>query len=192
MAETKTGYNLFENKDKFQNAIGGFLIKFAELEFSLLYYCGLIDNPKNQTISIREYIGTELEKRRNKISKFIHLNLPELSTTWDKINTNLSVVNSERRFLIHGIGRTSFYLDSIKAVIKQKGELKSKYFSIDDINKLTNQIAHLLTGDNGLTGEFLVEFSTKRFNLYNSLSDGDDKIIYKINDVILTEFKGLL
>jgi hypothetical protein len=182
--------NIFENRDKFQNAIGGFIIKFTELEFSLLYYCGLIDNPKNENSSIREHIGTDLEKRRKKITQFIRADLPELSKTWDKINTQLSVINSERHFLIHGIGRTSFYQDSIKAVIRQKGELKMREFSIDDIKKLTNSIAHLLTGNNGLVGEFLTEFSKKRFNLYNSLSEGDDKIIYKVNDIVLTDFKG--
>jgi hypothetical protein len=51
--------DLFENQKKFQNAIGSFIIKFTELEFSLLFYCGLIDNPKNQNSSIREQIGTE-------------------------------------------------------------------------------------------------------------------------------------
>jgi hypothetical protein len=182
--------DIFENQNKFQKAIGGFIIKFTELEFSLLYYCGLIDNPKNQNISIREHIGTELEKRRKKITKFIHLNLPEISLSWDKINTQIGIINNERHFLIHGIGSTSFFQDSIKAIIKQKGELKIREFSINDINNLSNQIAHILTGDNGLTGEFLTEFSTKRFNLYNSLSEGDDKIIYSVNDVVLTEYKG--
>ena len=80
--------DIFENRDKFKNAIGDFIIKFTELEFSLLYYCGLIDNPKNHSASIHDHIGTELEKRRKKITKFIHDYLPDLSVTWDKINTN--------------------------------------------------------------------------------------------------------
>lgn len=182
--------NIFENKDNFKKAIGGFVIKFTELEFSLLYYCGLIDNPKNQKVSIRNHIGSKLEIRRKKITKYISQNLPELSTTWDRINTKLGIINNERNFLIHGIGSTGFYEDSIKAIIKQKENIQIKEFTIEDIKKLTDQIAHLLTGDNGLAGEFLTEFSTKVFDLYNSTSNGDDKIIYRVNNKILTQFKG--
>jgi len=179
----------FENRKLFQCALGQFVFEFAELEFSLLYFWGLIDTPKNQNASIRENIGTDFEDRRKKVTGFIHKNLPDLKTRWEKINPKLSSINLERRYLIHGIGQARFYEDSITAVIKHKGELKLKTFTVADIKKLSDKIAHLLTGKDGLAGEFLIDFTADRFNHYNKQTS-DGKIIYKVNDKILTDYKG--
>lgn len=179
----------YENRKLFQNAVGQFVFEFAEIEFSLLYYWGLIDSPKNQNSSIRENIGTSFEERRKKVTNFVNINLPDLKTRWDKINTKLGSINQERRYLIHGIGQASFYEDSITALIKQKGELSLKKFTITDIAKLSDKIAHVLTGIDGIAGEFLIDFSTQRFNHYNEYAS-EGKIVYTVNGKILTEYKG--
>ncbi|MBK7667153.1 MAG: hypothetical protein IPJ32_07220 [Sphingobacteriaceae bacterium] len=182
--------NLFENREKFKSAIGHFVIKFSELEFSLLYYCGIIDHLRNKELGIREQLQSTFEERRKKISKFIREELPELQETWYSINMQLGEINRDRRFIVHGIGRTNFFSDSVKAFIPQKDRVDIKDYSIDSIKNLSDRIAHLLTGENGLTGEFLVEFNTKRFDLHNRTTLDDNKIIYKVNDKILTKFKG--
>lgn len=182
--------NSFENREKFKSGIGHFVIKFAELEFSLLYYCAIIDHPRDQNLGIREHLRSSFEERRNKISIFIRKELPDIKEIWDSINMKLGEINRERRFIVHGIGRTNFFSDSVKAFIPQKDRVDIKDYSIESIKNLSDKIAHLLTGVNGLTGEFLVEFNTRRFDLHNRTTLEDNKIIYKVNDKILTDFKG--
>lgn len=178
-----------ETKRQFQCALGKFAFEFAELEYALLYYWGIIEDPKNQNLIIEENIGSDFEARRKKVTTFIHKNLPNLNSKWNTINKKLSEINLERRYLIHGIGLANFNENAITAAIRHKGTLKPKKFSIDDIKRISNDIAHLLTGVDGLSGEFLIEFSTHRLNHYNEHT-ADSKIIYQVNNKILTDYKG--
>ena len=182
--------DIFENREKYKSAVGHFVMNFSELEFSLLYYCGLIDYPHDQNFGVKSHLNSTFGQRRTKISNFIRSDIPKLQATWDNINSKLGEVNRDRRFLVHGIGRASFFEDSIKAFIPNKDTVDLKNFSIDSIKAINNKIGYLLTGDDGLTGEFLIKFNTARFDLHNKITVEDNKIIYKINGDILTEFKG--
>jgi hypothetical protein len=182
--------NIFENREKYKSAVGHFVMTFSELEFSLLYYCALIDHPRDQNYGIKLHLQSTFGQRRTKISNFIRSEIPELQITWDTINSKLGEVNRDRRFIVHGIGRASFFEDSIKTFIPNKDTVDLKDFSIESIKAITNKMSYLLTGDNGLTGEFLNKFSTARFDLHNKITLEDNKIIYRIGGDILTEFKG--
>lgn len=180
--------NLLENRDEFQSALGQFVIRFSELEFSLLYFCGAIDHPRNENLGIKENLATTFEQRRNKISFFIRSELPEIADIWNGINERLGNINRDRRFLVHGIGCENFFLHSVKAFIPQKTKVDLKDFTIADIKSLSDQISHLLTGENGLSGEFIILFKTKRFDLHNRTTKQDDKIIFRVNGKIMTEY----
>jgi hypothetical protein len=116
--------------------------------------------------------------------------MPEFSLRWDSINSKLGQINQNRRFLVHGIGRTNFYHHSVKAFVPRKESYDLKEFSVDDIKDLSNQISHLLTGKDGLSGDFLIDFSTKRFDRHNRTTFNRNKIVYRVNNKILTEYSG--
>ena len=59
-----------ENIERFQSALGQFVIQFSELEFSLLYFCGVIDHPRNENLGIKENLQSTFDQRRKKISLF--------------------------------------------------------------------------------------------------------------------------
>lgn len=181
---------LFENHEKFKCSIGHFIMRFAELEFSLLYFCGIVDNPIDLNLGISLNLKLTFNERQKKISKFIKNEIPELQDKWNLINSKLGQINLERNFLVHGIGQTSFYQDSIRAFITRKESVKVKEFSIIDIKKLSNDISNLLTGVDGLSGEFLIAFNTKRLDLFNRNTNNENKIIYQVDSKILTEYKG--
>ena len=178
-----------ENIERFQSALGQFVIQFSELEFSLLYFCGVIDHPRNENLGIKENLRSTFDQRRKKISEFIRVELPEIAEKWNVINEKLGNINRDRRFLIHGIGRENFIQHYVKAFIPQKNSVDFKEFSIADIKKLSDQITHLLNGDNGLSGEFIILFKTKRFDLHNRTTKLNNKIIYKVNGEVMTEIK---
>lgn len=180
----------FENLEKFRNALGSLVIEFSKLEFSLTYYCAIIENPYNHTVELRNYLGSELEAKRNKVKSFIYTNLVDLKTEWDVINSKIGSINQERRHLIHGIGRSYFLLDAIKTIIKKGDEIVSKQYAVEDIKIITNKLSHLLTGENGLEGEFLTKFTTQLFDHLNKNVSDDKKVVYRVNGEILTEWKG--
>ncbi|MHA8085855.1 hypothetical protein U8695_09825 [Aquirufa antheringensis] len=181
--------NQLESNTQFEIALGKFIKKFSELEYSLLYYWSLIDDPKNQNLVVKLNFGSSFDDRRKKVTKYINNNLPELSERWKNINNKLTTINKERRYLIHGLGLSNFNNNTIKAVIKLNNQINVKIFTEAQINVLLNEIAHVLTGNDGLEGEFLIDFTTIRFNEYNSLN-AIGKIVYRVNDKILTSYKG--
>ncbi len=181
--------NQLESSTQIERALGKFIKRFSELEYSLLYYWSLIDDPKNQNLVVKENFGSSFDDRRKKVTKYINNNLPELSERWKNINKKLTTINTERRYLIHGLGVSNFSNNTIKAVIKLNSQIKVKIITEAQINILLSEIAHILTGNDGLEGEFLIDFTTSRFNKYNSLN-AIDKIVYRVNDKILTSYKG--
>ncbi len=181
--------NQLESSAQFEIALGKFIKRFSELEYSLLYYWSLIDDPKNQNLVVKENFGSSFDDRRKKVTKYINNNLPELTERWKNINNKLTTINKERRYLIHGLGLSNFNNNTIKAVIKLNNQINVKIFTVAQINILLNEIAHILTGNDGLEGEFLIDFTTIRFNKYNSLNP-IGKIVYRVNDKILTSYKG--
>lgn len=181
--------NQLESSAQFEIALGKFIKRFSELEYSLLYYWSLIDDPKNQNLVVKENFGSSFDDRRKKVTKYINNNLPELTERWKNINNKLTTINKERRYLIHGLGLSNFNNNTIKAVIKLNNQINVKIFTVAQINILLNEIAHILTGNDGLEGEFLIDFTTIRFNEYNSLN-AIGKIVYRVNDKILTSYKG--
>ena len=178
----------FENTENFKSALGSLVMDFSKLEFSLIYYCALIDDPYNYTSKVKSYLGHELEQKRNIIKAYIYKNLPDLKTEWDIINSKIGTINEERRHLIHGIGRSYFLLDTIKTTLKKGDEVVSKEYTVEDIKKIVDKLSHLLTGDNGLEGEFLIKYSTQLFDHFNETAD--PKIAYRVNGKILTKWTG--
>jgi hypothetical protein len=108
----------FENRKNFESALGRLVIGFSKLEFSLTYYCALIESPNNHTHGLGHYLGNTLEQKRDKIKSFIYNNLKDLKAEWDELNGKIGSINLERRHLIHGIGGSYFLQDTITTVIK--------------------------------------------------------------------------
>ena len=133
----------FENIQNFKSALGSLIIEFAKLEFALIYYCAIIDDPYNHTSKLKNHLGSELEAKRNKIKSYIYSNLPDLKTEWDVINSKIGSTNEGRRHLIHGIGRSYFLLDTIKTIIKKGEQVVSKEYTVEDVKQVTDKISHL-------------------------------------------------
>ncbi len=150
----------------------------------------MIERPENYLTEVHSFLGMELDQKRKKIKEFIYKSLPQLKQDWDTINSKIGTLNEDRRHLIHGIGQSYFLKDVIKTVIRKGQNVILKEYSIADINSLTNKLAHLLTGDNGLDGEFLTKFSKHLFDNYNKSAPDDKKIVYRVNGTIQTEWVG--
>jgi len=62
---------------------------------------------------------------------------------------------------------------------------------IKTINDLTNRLRHLMTGENGINGEFHILFTKMRINKWNELVNDNNKITYRVNNKIETVWKGI-
>ena len=161
--------NDWKNREDFLKAIGQFTVEFSRLEFSLLELCAytVADLPHAKSKYI-DFIGLSFENKREVLKKFIKTETPQLSNEWEKINSEIGEINYERRHLIHGIGASYLFHEIIVTYVKTNGNIDSKEFTVADINKLTNRIAHLRTGDNGIAGIFDSKFKTAAVNAYNN------------------------
>ncbi len=79
--------------------------------------------------------------------------------------------------------------ESISTYVREKKKLVNREFDIETIRKLTNELHHLNTGENGINGEFRIEFTKQRINQWNKLVNDDNKIVYTVNGEILSDWK---
>jgi hypothetical protein len=178
----------FENDRLFKEAIGGFMIASSELEFALAILCSItFEDPRFKDKYFVEVFGKSLDQKRQILGNFIKENLPELRKDWLDINQKIGEINEDRRHLAHGF--TQYYLpgDFIETVIKKKDTLVPKKFSIAQINDLTNQIHLINTGKNGISGVFQTKLFVARINLWNVRADSTKQMIYKVNNITLTD-----
>ncbi|MBL7838103.1 MAG: hypothetical protein JNM67_11345 [Bacteroidetes bacterium] len=175
----------------FKVAIGEFVIAFSKLEFGLNSLCALteFDIRKKDEYYIR-YMGFPFEKKLEILESFIEENTPELKVTWDMLKSEIKSINSERRYLIHGIHNYSFPKETIQTFVKRKKVIVPKKFSLRDIKSLTNKIYEICTGKNGITGEFNSDFTKVRVNQWNQLVLDKNKIVFKLNNKIVSDWKG--
>ena len=124
------------------------------------------------------------------MGEFIKTHLPNLLEEWIVINVAIGQINSDRRHLVHGF--TQYYLpeEHIETFVKKKGRVEKKRFTVNDIKALTEKIHHINTGDNGINGVFHTKLLVTRINLLNYNVEPKMRMVYKVNNVILTDWKG--
>lgn len=180
---------MFRKQNDYYKVLGEFLKKFSEMETSLVAYCSIIKYLTYCQEGFDEFSPLPIGERLKYISKFINENLAILKSDWEKTQQKINRVNEDRRHLIHGIGRTSLYADTITTQVPKKGKTVSKEFSIEKIRKIIDDIEHICTGDNGVQGEFRNKFCIARYDLYNDTAGTTPKIIYRLDGVIVTKYK---
>ncbi len=176
---------------EFKEAIGAFIIASSEMEFSIATLCSIIgEDPRHHQSQFNEIFGFNLETKRKLLGSFIKKNIPSLLGEWTTINSEIGQINVDRRRLAHGF--TQYYLpnERIDTYIKLNGEVAKKQFSLSDIKSLTNKIHHINTGDNGIAGVFHTKLFVARINLWNDQVENNKRIVYKVNNVILTKWTG--
>lgn len=183
--------DLYENDRKFKEAIGAFMISFSELEFGLAILCTLTEfDPRTKDKYLPKFIGLSFERKRNIITDFIKERLPILQEIWEKINSNIGQINRERRFIAHGILSYSLPNEQIRSYIKEKGNIVENKLSIEQIDELTAKLHEINTGKNGVNGEFHTNFTKERIDDWNKLVSNENRIIYKVNNEIISEWNG--
>lgn len=183
--------NLFQNDKEFKQAIGSFIIAFSELEFGLAFLCSMTEfDIRKKDDYVIKYIGFTFEKKVEHLTNFINEHLEEVQPIWAKLKTEIGVLNRERRFLVHGF--MDYYLpnETITTHIKEQGKVTTKNQTLEEIKDYTNRLYHLNTGKNGINGEFHTLFTKTRINKWNELVNDNNKIIYKINNIIVSDWKG--
>lgn len=183
--------DIFENDKKFKEAIGAFIIAFSELEYGLAFLGVLTEfDLRKRDENLLTHIGYSFENKKKNITNYIETYLPELKPTWDIQKKKIEELNRERRFIAHGFSSYSLPRESITAFVKEGKQLSSRKFDLETIKRLTNEIRHLNTGKNGINGEFHVEFSRQRINQWNALVNAENKIVYRVNSEIISNWKG--
>jgi hypothetical protein len=183
--------DIIKNDKDFKEAIGAFIIAFSELEFGLVDLCSMTDFDLRQKDKyFIKYLGYPFEQKIRHLSEFISDYLPELKAIWNNIKIEIGVLNRERRFLAHGFSQYYLPNETITASIKEKGKITTEEKTIRDIKDFTNRIHQVNTGENGINGEFHTLFTKNRINKWNDIVNDDSKIIYKVNDKIISNWKG--
>ncbi len=181
----------FQNSESFKTAIGSFIIAFSKLEFGIVFLCSMTEfDIRRKDEYLLKYMGFAFEKKLDHLSSFIKENIPELITIWTALRDEIGKLNSERRFLIHGIQQYVLPNESISTHVKQNGKIVSKEFTVNEIKSLTNRINEVCTGRNGITGEFHTLFTKTRVNEWNKLVIEEHRVVYKVNNEIVSDWKG--
>ena len=180
-----------KKREKFLREIGQFSISFSKLEDGVSELASFsIEDIRYWEVRYEEVYGLNLGVKRDLVKKFIKAELPKLYPEWQDINTEIGELNHHRRHLIHGTGNSYLFREPITTIIKSKNELERATYSISEIRALTNRIGHVCTGDNGIQGHFSTKFKTAAINWHNSRKEPHQRIIYKVNNTIQTDWKG--
>jgi NADH:ubiquinone oxidoreductase subunit D len=183
--------DVWKNDKDFKEAIGSFIIAFSELEFGLVFLCSMTEfDVRKKDEYITKYLGFTFEKKMQHLTDFISEYLEELKPIWEKIKIEIGQLNRERRFLVHGF--MTYYLphESITTHVKENGKLTTKKQTLEEIKSFTNRLHHLNTGENGINGEFHTLFTQTRINKWNDLVNNENKIIYRVNSKIISDWTG--
>lgn len=183
--------DILKNDKEFKQAIGAFIIAFSELEYGLVFLCSMTEfDVRRKDEYMVKYLGYTFDKKMQILTEFIKQNLTELKPIWEKLKIEIGQLNRERRFLVHGF--MTYYLpnETITTQVKENGKVLTKKLTLKEIKGFTNRLHHLNTGKNGINGEFHTLFSKTRINKWNDLVNDKNKIIYRINNEIISEWKG--
>lgn len=183
--------DIWKNDKEFKQAIGAFIIAFSELEFGLVFLCTMteFDLRKSNTY-ITKYMGFSFEKKMDRVSEFINEHLIEIKPIWDKLKDEIRQLNRERRFLAHGFLNYFLPAKKITTHIKENGQIISKELTLQEIIILTSRLHILNTGENGINGAFHTLFTKTRIDKWNELVNDESKIIYEVNNQVLSAWKG--
>jgi len=182
---------LYKNDKLFKEAIGAFIIASSEMEFAITSLCSILgEDPRLHQKQFLGIFGESLEKKRTLVGEFIKTHLPNLLKEWIVINVAIGRINADRRHLVHGF--TQYYLpeEHIETFVKKNGRVEKKRFNVTDIKALTKKIHHINTGDNGINGVFQTKLFVARINLWNEKVEPTLRMVYYVNNVILTDWKG--
>lgn len=182
---------LSKNDKLFKEAIGAFVIASSELEFAIARLCSIIGiDPRQHRSQFNEILGLPMDKKRKQISTFIKNNIPNLHDEWTVINEKIGQINVDRRHLVHGFSQYILPREQIETYIKLNGRVAKKQYSLIDIKSLTNKIHHINTGENGIRVVFFTKLFVARINLWNESAVSKNRMVFKVKDVILTDWKG--
>jgi hypothetical protein len=180
------------NRDReFKEAIGEFIIAFSELEYGLVFLCTMTEfDLRNKDSHIIKYMSFSFEQKVRQLTDFIEEYLPELKHIWDKLKVEIGQLSRERRFLAHGF--MDYYIpnESITTSVREKGQVTVKNQTLTEIRSYIKRLHILNTGENGINGEFHFLFTKTRVDKWNQLVNDENKIVYTINDKIVSEWKG--
>ena len=186
-----TEINLWKNDKDFKEAIGAFVIAFSELEFGLVFLCTMTEfNLRQKDKYVTKYLGFAFEQKVKHLTEFINEHLAEIKPTWDTIKQEIGLLNRERRFLVHGFTSYGYPRETITTFAKESGQVTTKKQTLSEIKSYTDRLLHLNTGDNGINGEFHTLFTKTRIDKWNRLVTDENKILYKVNSEIISEWKG--
>ena len=183
--------DILKNDKNFKEAIGSFIIAFSELEFGLVFLCSMTEfdiRPKDKYIT--KYLGFTFEKKVQHLTAFIEEHLIEIKPTWEILKSEIGQLNRERRFLVHGFMSYALPQETITALVKEKGKVTTKNQTLEEIKNFTNRLHHLNTGENGINGEFHTLFTKTRINKWNALVIEDNRIIYKVKNIVISDWNG--
>lgn len=183
--------DILKNDKEFKQAIGAFIIAFSELEFGLVFLCSMTEfdvRIKNEYVT--KYLGFTFERKMQHLTDFISENMNELTPIWEKLKNEIGQLNRERRFLVHGF--MTYYLphETITTHVKENGKVTNKKQTLEEIKGFTNRLHHLNTGENGINGEFHTLFTKTRIDKWNELVNDDNKIIYRVNNEVISKWTG--
>jgi hypothetical protein len=183
--------DIFKNDKEFKQAIGAFIIAFSELEYGLVFLCSMTEfDVRKKDEYVVKYLGYTFDRKMQILTEFIEQNLTELKPIWEKLKIEIGQLNRERRFLVHGFMTYFLPNETITTHVKENGKVRTKKLTLNEIKGFTNRLHHLNTGENGINGEFHTLFSKSRINKWNDLVNDNNKIIYRINNKIISEWKG--
>jgi len=183
--------NIIEQDRNFKAAIGAFIIAFSELEYGLAHLGVMSEfDIRKKDDYLLKHIGYPFERKVKNLTGFIEENMNELKPIWDNLKVEIGQLNRERRFIAHGFNQYFLPKESITTYIKEGKTLKSKDLNIKTIKELTNRLHHLNTGENGINGNFHTLFIKTRINKWNELVNEDNKIVYRVNSKIESDWKG--
>jgi hypothetical protein len=183
--------NDLKMQEKFLREIGLFAVQFSYLEFGLTHLSAFTcEDIRYWEVHFEGNFGLSLESKRDLIKKFIKSELPHLLNEWESINTEIGKLNHFRRHLIHGTGDSYLFHPKISTCIKNNKKIETMKFTVKDINILIKRIDEVCTGYNGIHGVFSIKFKYAAINWYNKNAETHKRIIYQVNNEIITEWKG--
>jgi Txe/YoeB family toxin of Txe-Axe toxin-antitoxin module len=173
----------------FKEAIGEFTIAFSQMEFALSQLSALTVIQHSE-FNLLANIKLSLSKKRKEITKCVKSDAIQLYSIWEDLNQRIGKMNEERRYLMHGIAQYSLSDKTIEVFVPTKNNLNVKHLIPEDIKEFNQKIYHLTTGVDGVNGEFYNKFKTARINKWNEKLSDEKKMIYKVNNEVLTVWKG--
>lgn len=180
-----------ERNRAYKEAIGSFVIAFSQVEYGLAFLCSMSDfDLSKRDENLFKYVGFGFQQKMDHLNSFINDRMPEIVSTWNELRPVLNLINSERRYLVHGIPQYFIPNEFIRTIIKGKRGMIFKTFTLEEIKKLTNSLHELNTGKNGISGEFYLQFTRIRIDQWNDLVNDNFKMKYEVNGKILSKWKG--